>query len=357
MSLLQHDGFDHYGTTALQTPTSVAAVHLTSRGYEQPTGTCACNTAYGKNTGSLGVGLTAITTTTGNLVWLKRAIKPEAAFATGAAYTPTVRVVKGFAARFAVAPTGNLQFARIAGVNVSIGSDWYIYVDGVNTNYQCELNIWNFVELVVDIAANKFQLWMSEVMVLEKAITGYTLDFWEIRAQYTSGGTSHIPIHVDDSYLLDGVGTYNNQRIGKCTTLTRFPTADFSVQMAPLSGTTNFPQVNQAVPDGDSTYVQSATAGATDLYTNVTAIPTIDDAAIRAVSIVPAARMLEPDSLSVTAVINVEGTEAVGYRMKLRAGYFSSQAHIFEVSPKTNLPWTPTEAQNVRFGQRILAKP
>lgn len=357
MSLLQHDGFDSYGTTALNTPTAVAAIQWVSRGYFQPTGTCSCATTYGKNTGSLGVGLTAVISTTAEPIWLKRPIKPESFFSTGNAYTPTVRVVEGFAARFALAPTGNLLFARMAGVSVSIGSDWYIYVDGVNTNYQCELNIWNFVELVVDIAANKFQLWMSEVMVFEKAITGYTLDNWEILAKYTTGGTVHLVLHVDDHYLLDGVGSYNNQRIGKCTTLARYPTADYSVQMVPDSGANNFSRINQPVPDGDTSYVSSATAGATDLYVNPTAFPTIDDAAVRAVTIVPAARMLEPDSLSVTAVINVEGTEAVGYRMKLKAAQYTAQAHIFEVSPKTNLPWTPAEAQNVRFGQRILAKP
>lgn len=354
MALLQHDGFDHYGTTALQTATSLASLQWVSAGYVQPTGTCACSTSYGKTTGSLGVGLTASTT---DLIWLKKAIKPEAAFATGAAYTPTVRIAKGFAARFVLAPTGNLVFGRIAGVNVSIGSDWYIYVDGVNTNYQCELNIWNFVEFVVDIAANKFELWMSETKVYEKAITGYTLDFWEIRCQYTSGGTAHLVLHVDDRYLLDGTGSYNNQRIGKCSTLTRMPTADYSVQMTPLSGTTNFNQVNQLAHDGDTTYVSSPTANATDLYTNTTTFPTVDDAAVRAVSIAPNARMLEPDSLSVTAVVNVEGTEGVGYRMKLKAATYTSQQHIFEVSPKTNLPWTPTEVVNARFGQRILPKP
>lgn len=353
MSLLQHDGFDNYGTTTLNGVGTVANIQWLSRGYVQPTGACSCSTAYGKNSGSLGVGLNAATT---DQVWIKRPIKPESFFSTGVAYTPTVRVVKGFAARFVLQPTGNLVFARIAGVNVSVGSDWYIYVDGVNTNYQIELNIWNFVELVVDIANNKFELWMSEVKILEKAITGYTLDFWEIRSHFTSGGNTSIYLHVDDHYLLDGVGSYNNQRIGKCTTLTRYPTADYSVQMTPLSGTTNFPQVNQATPDGDSSYVSSATPNATDLYTNVSAIPTIDDAAIRAISIAPSVRMLEPDSLSVTAVINVGGTEAVGYRMKLKAASYTSAAHIFEVSPATSLPWTPTEAQNVRFGQRILPK-
>jgi len=354
MSLLQQDGFDHYGTTALQTPTTVAAIALTSGGFVQPTGTCSCATGYGKNTGSLGVGLTASTT---DLIWLKKPIKPESFFATGAAYTPTIRVVHAFAARFVLAPTGNLQFARIAGVNVSIGSDWYIYVDGVNTNYQCELNIWNFVELVVDIANNKFELWMTDVKVYEKTITGYTLDFWEIRAQYTSGGTAHLVLHVDDHHMLDGAGQYNNERIGKCATITRYPTADATVQMTPDTGTANFSRVNQATPDGDTSYVSSNKSGVTDLYTNTTSFETVDDAAVRAITIAPSARMVEPDSLSVTAVVDVDGVQATGYRMKLKAAQYTSMKHIFEVNPKTNLPWTPTEAQNVKFGQRILPKP
>jgi len=354
MSLLQHDGFDHYGTTNLHTATTVASMALTSGGFVQPTGACVCTTSFGKNAGSLGVGLTSSTT---DLVWLKKAIKPESFFSTGEAYTPTIRVVHAFAARFALAPTGNLQFARIAGVNVSIGSDWYIYVDGVNTNYQCELNIWNFVELVVDIANNKFELWMTDVKVYEKAITGYTLDFWEIRAQYTSGGTSHTVLHVDDHHLLDGAGQYNNERIGKCTTMTRFPTADSAVGMTPDSGTTNFSRVNQAAPDGDSSYVSSNKAGTTDLYTNTASFETVDDAAVRAITVVPSARMVEPDSLSVTAVVDVDGVQATGYRMKLKASTYTSMKHIFEVNPKTKLPWSPTEAQNVKFGQRILPKP
>lgn len=354
MSLLQHDGFDHYGTTALQTATSVAAVQLTSGGYVQPTGTCGCNTTYAKTAGGYGVGLTAATT---DLVWLKKPIKPESFFATGDAYTPTTRVVHAFAARFVLAPTGNLVFGRIAGVNVSIGSDWFIYVDGVKTNYQCELNIWNFIELVVDITNNKFELWMTDTKVFEKAITGYTLDFWEIRAQYTSGGTAHLVLHIDDHHLLDGAGTYNNDRIGKCVTLTRFPTADASVQMSPLSGVTNYTQVNQAIPDNDTSYVYSNKPGTTDLYTNVTAFETVDDAAVRAVTIVPSARMVEPDAMSVTAVVKVDDVEAVGYRMKLKASTYTSMKHIFEVNPKTSLPWTPTDAQNVKFGQRILPKP
>lgn len=353
MSLLQHDGFDHYGTTALNSATSVASLMWVSGGYVLPTASASPATAYGKNAGSLGIGLNASTT---DLIWIKKAIRPESNN-TGAPYTPTKRLVLGAAIRFPLALTGQLNFMRMGGININIGTDWFIYVDGVQTSYQCELNIWNFVEMRFDLEANKFQLYMTETLVMEKAITNPTFDFYEVRAQLVTGSGSGLLLNCDDLYLLDGAGTYNNERIGKCNTLTRFPTADDTKGMTPDTGTVNFSRVNQAVPDGDSSYVYANVAGATDLYTNTTAIVTVDDAAIRAITIAPNVRMLEPDSLSVTAVVKVGTSEAVGYRMKLKAATYTSEKHIFEVSPATSLPWTPTEAQNVKFGQRILAKP
>lgn len=360
--ILQHDGFDHYGTGALHSAATTSSLALVSDGYTLPTGTCGCGTAYGKNSGSLGVGIT-VSTVAAN-IWLKKPIKPEGAIATNAAYTPQKLLVLGFAARFPIALTGRLNFAKLGGVSVSIGTDWLIYVDDVATTYSCEMNVWNFIELKIDLVANLFQLYMGGDKVYEKAWTVVTLDFWEIRGQMTTGSGTTIQLHVDDVHLIDGnpktfdnKDTTNVDRIGKSNTLTRYPTADSTVAMAPSSGTTNFNMVNQATPDDDSTYVASNVAGTTDFYTNLTAFTTIDDAAIRAVTIAPSARMLEPDSLSLTAVVKVDTSESVGYRMALKAGSYSTQKHIFEVSPKTNKQWTPTEALNVRFGQRILAKP
>lgn len=353
MSLLQHDGFDHYGTTNLQTAGGVSAIQWVSGGYVQPTGALTPLTTYGKNSGSLGLGFNA---STADLIWIKKAIRPESNN-TGAPYTPTKRLVLGAAIRFPLALTGQLNFMRMGGININIGTDWFIYVDGVQTSYQCELNIWNFVEMRFDLEANKFQLFMTETLVMEKPITNPTFDFYEVRAQLVTGSGAGLLLNCDDLYLLDGAGTYNNERIGKCNTLTRYPTADDTKGMTPDTGTTNFSRVNQATPDGDTSYVSANAVAATDLYTNLTPFTTVDDAAIRAVTIAPSVRMLEPDSLSVTAVIKVGTSEAVGYRMKLKAATYTSEKHIFETSPATGLPWTPPEALNVKFGQRILAKP
>lgn len=360
MALLQQDGFDHYGNTNLNSPSLPGTIQWVSSGYATPGTTIQTSTAYGKNTGSLGLGLTA---TTSDVIWLKKAVRPES-YNKGQTFTPNKLLVVGFAARFPIALTGRLQFLRIGGQTVSLGTDWFIYVNDVQTSYQCELNIWNFIEVVFDLQTNKFQLYMTDVLAYEKEITAPTFDSVEIRAQYTAGSGSQIVLHADDLYMLDGnpvsytngSASNNIERIGKCNTLTRYPTADAGVQMVPLSGANNFSMVNQATPDGDTTYVSSNTPNATDFYKNTTAFETVDDAAIRAVTIAPSARLLEPDSLVVTAVIKVDTSEAVGYRMQMKAATYTSEKHIFEVSPKTGQPFNPAEVLNMSFGHRLLAK-
>lgn len=361
--LLQHDGFDNYGTGALNSPTLESSKQWVSKGYVLPTVGVTPNVAYGKNAGSLGLGLTAATT---DQTWIKRPIRHESNN-NGAPFTPQGKLVCGFAVRFALAPTGSLNFARMAGLNLNIGSDWYVYVDGVITDYQCELNIWNFVELEYEISTKTMKVYMTDTLVATKVLTGTpVLDFWEIRSQFTSGGNASLYMHVDDQYLLDsnptspnGSATTNVERIGKCNTITQYPTADSSVQFTPFPATptNNFSKVNQAAHDSDTTYVSSNVPGATDLYVNPTAFPTVDDAAIRAVTICPVARMLEPDAMSLTAVVQVGSTTKEGHRMRLKAGSYTAENHIFEVNPATGAQWTPTEAQNVKFGQRILPKP
>lgn len=361
--LLQHDGFDNYGTTALQTATNESSKQWVSRGYVLPTAGVTPATAYGKNSGSFGLGLNGATT---DQTWIKRPIRHESNN-TGAAFTPQGKLVHAFAVRFVLQPTGSLNFARLAGFNLNIGSDWFIYADGVVTDYQCELNIWNFVELEYEIATKTMRVYMTDTLVATKVLTGTpVLDFWEIRSQFTSGGNTSIYMHVDDHYLLDsnptspnGSATTNIERIGKCNTITQYPTADSAVAMTPFpaSPANNFSKVNQPTHDGDTTYVSTNVPGTTDFYVNPTAFPTVDDAAIRAVTICPVARMLEPDSMSLTAVVQVGATIKEGHRMKLKAGSYTAENHIFEVNPATGVQWTPTEAQNVKFGQRLLPKP
>lgn len=357
MALLQQDGFDHYGTNALNSPTLTSSILWVSAGYELPTYTTTPSTTYGKNTGSLGLGLNAHST---DYVWIKKAIKPQKLFAETGTYDPSTKqtIVVGASLRWPLAPSGRMHFMKIGNIDIFLGTDWYVYVGDMSTGYQCELNIWNFVELEIDYTAGKFRLWMTDANVFEMNLpAGFVADFFEIKARWVAGGTAGtLALHVDDLIVIDGAGNFNNQRIGKSYTLTRMPTADAEVQMTPSTGTVNWQMVSEATPNLDTNYVTSSTPNAVDFYTNLTAFPTVDEGAVRAVTIVPCVRMLEPDSLSVTAVVKVDNSVAEGYRMKLKAATYSSQPHIFEVNPKTNLPWTPSEVQNAKFGQKILPK-
>lgn len=353
--LLQHDGFDHYGTATLVTQTTgTSGQFFTSAGYEIPTYSCIPNTYYGKNNGSLGIGLY---TATSAYTWIKRKIGPESFVGTTFPYSDSITYLcLGFSMRVPANPTGNLKFLTVGGQTLSLGSDWFIYVNGTVTSYQWELNIWNFVEVEFDVTNSKCTVYMNDNVVAEVDLSGttYVLDYWHVGAQYTTGGTSNQIIHFDDFYLLDGTGSYNNSRIGKCSTLTRYPTSDVDVHMVPSTGTSNYTMVDETPADSDTTYVKASTPGTYDLYGNTATFTTVDDAAVRAVSVSVAARMLEPDSISVTGKVKSGTATLEGWRPTLKAAKYTISRHIFEYDPNTNAQWVPDDVVNMSFGSQIL---
>ncbi len=77
-------------------------------------------------------------------------------------------------------------------------------------------------------------------------------------------------LYLDDMYLLDGTGTTNNDFItnsSSCTIKPLLPVADASrTAWTPNSGSIHYSRVNNMPPDGDTTYVSTATSGAVDTY-------------------------------------------------------------------------------------------
>src|SRR5690606_23283715 len=333
--LLQMEGFDHYGAGNLHTSSTVMSQYFVNNGYTLPTGTSITNTSYGKTAGSLGVRMYA--STNASLVWIEKPIRPDQ-YKGALPWQHTDKVVLGFAFRIVIAPTGRLMFARIGGFELGVGSDWQLYVGAggeVQTGYSVELNIWNYCEIEINTTDNKARLYMNDYLAYEGDLAeGATLDKFELRSFYATGGTAnHQVIDVDDLYLIDGSGEINNQRLGKVQVLTRYPKADAETAWNRSGGLANYLNVNEATPNGDTNFVSSNVPGATDFYQNTDIFETIDDAAICGVAVVPYARMVEPDSLAITAVVESDGVVAEGERMKLKAASYTAEKNIFELDP------------------------
>ena len=360
--LYQVEGFDHYGSGNFATTSTVQHQYFVSNGFTVPTATFQSSTSYGKRAGSLGVLLTAVTGNNMTAKWIEKDIRPEQ-YKGELPWTEWQEFLfLRFAFRFPTSPSGRLVFFTCGDIELSVGTDWFIYVqrgseEAQNSGYMIELNIWNFIEAEFNEAESCFRIWLNDYMAYEiENYTVPTLEKWHICARYATGGSTHGILHIDDFSMNDASGDYNNTRLGKTYVQTRYPTSDDVVEMTPNSGSNNYSRVSQATPDNDSSYVYSNVPGATDLYKNTSAIDAIDDLAVCAVVIIPAVRMTEPDSLSTTAVVKSGESIIEGGRMKLKAASYTSEKHIFEYDPSTNARWVPTDVEAASFGVRILDK-
>ena len=358
--LLQVEGFDHYGAGNFHTANTVMQSYFVSNGFTTPTGGMVSNTAYGKRTASLGVRLTAALPAGSATKWIEKDVRPEQykGTETWGDKWQTLLFFR-FAFRIVINPTGRLVFFRAGGVEISVGTDWNMYVKignaaEVNIGYPLELNIWNFMEVEFNKEDNKLRVWMNDFTAYEIDLPAPNFGKYEICAYYATGGTAHAVIDIDDFSMNDGSGEINNDRLGKTYIQTRYATADDVVQMQRSAGTTNFSNINETTPNNDTNYVFSHVPGTTDLYKNPTPIEAIDDQAVCAVVVIPAARMVEPDSLSVTAVVKSGETTKEGGRMKLKAASYTAEKNIFEVDPDTEMRWLPADVEAASFGVRIL---
>jgi hypothetical protein len=161
-------------------------------------------------------------------------------------------------------PDGSLQvFARIAsGQYGSIGT---------SAQNIFRFNTYNCVAMECNQQLLGFvNVWCNGVKVL--ALTN-------VRTQGTQGtGNSHVInacqlmsagglpncLH-DDVYMLDTTTAPNNTFLGALKFYAIAPTANASVAFTPLTGT-NWSEVNEVPPDGDTSYVSSGNVGDQDQY-------------------------------------------------------------------------------------------
>lgn len=160
---------------------------------------------------------------------------------------------------------------------------------------------------------------------------------------------------ITDMYLLNGLGTTNNKRLGKVKVLSRLPTSDSSVQFTrPDTSNTNA-EVAASVPPVFGKALIGAKEGDTDLY----GAPAFNftNEAILGMSILTTGYKTDPSGNDIAPVIKVDGVKYVGDTnvAPVSASLMKTKQSIYELNPKTNLPFTKTDLDASTFGVTVVA--
>lgn len=176
-----------------------------------------------------------------------------------------------------------------------------------------------------------------------------------IQQSYSSSYSSYGFNGITDVYLLNGLGTRNTNRLGKVKVVSRLPTTDASVQFTrPDTSNANADVAGQVPPVFNPSLI-GVKEGDTDLY----GAPAFNftNEAIIATSVTTTGYKTDPTGNDIAPVLSVSGTKYVGNTniVPISASLMKSEQCIYELNPKTGLPFVKTDLDATTFGVTVVA--
>lgn len=263
--------------------------------------------------------------------------------------TTASSVVFGFAMK------AGLSRMRIARIENIVDIEWDTTTGKIRVGEELGvnpliLNAWYYFEIEIDKTANTVKVYANNELQLtvtpsSAPTTMYTIVWGQTGTAPNAGEQT-----LDDFYVIDGSGSRNNARLTPVEVTSRMPTADVSTQWDVVNASSSTPHyqiVSQLSPGGESKpYLQSNTAGATDMYRSNVTLPNNNQ--IFAVSVIAYARKGDLDDRKLGLVVNTEGGTPTEIQVPLTESYKYYQAS-FEQAPGGS-DWNQNNVESLQFG-------
>jgi hypothetical protein len=158
-------------------------------------------------------------------------------------------------------------------------------------------------------------------------------------------------LSFDDLYLLDTTGAINNDFLGDSRIDPFFPTADSTTQWLPSAGVTNYTNVDDTAPNGDTDYVYSSTPGDIDLY-DFGNMP-IGTGEVFGVQVVANARKMDAGTRNLKVKVKSGATTQTSVTLTLSTTYANHIA-MFEDSDGAGTVWDKTLVDAAQIGIEVV---
>jgi hypothetical protein len=156
-----------------------------------------------------------------------------------------------------------------------------------------------------------------------------------------SGGSTGF---IDDVFCYDGTGSFNNSFLGDRRVITLFPTADtIQADWTPVGSATGFGAIDEASPDGDTTYISAGLPGS-PTPTSEFGMDNLPAgiSAISGVVLVNMSRKTEAGVANVQMSVISGASETAGTDTPMTEIYTYRQ-DVFEIDPASAAPFTVSE--------------
>jgi hypothetical protein len=348
MALLWMDGFDHYGTSSTGRTNMLRGVYadVDASGFPLTTNPRNSTCSWGSSAGALATGLRrvfgAAKTTVGaaGAFWL-----------TNLPDTADLTILMSFLDIDNVAQVsltletdGKLTARRGTLSEVQAGSATTL---GQTATSVFSAGVWHHIECkyVASQTVGTFTVKVDEVEVI--AVTGAdTVNTSNVEASQVLfsrlSDTNVIPAYLDDIYAWDTSGSYNNDFIGDKDILPYYYDGDgATTAWVRNTGSTDYEAVDDTTQDGDTTYLQAATALDVEELELSTVPATV--AGIVGIALINCMRKTQAGASNVTAAaVETGGAVSSGTDRPMTEEY-TYYSDVIERNPVGGTPaWTAT---------------
>jgi hypothetical protein len=216
------------------------------------------------------------------------------------------------------------------------------------------VDVFNYIELKATIN-NSGTAVVHLNGVLEISFSGDTQNTANATANGIQlfGNGAGSTITIDDLYVCDGTGSApTNDFLGDVRIEALFPSGNGnSSQFDGSDGnsTDNYLLVDEATPDDDTTYVQSADVGDKDTYAYTNLVTS--SGSVYGIQMLPYARKTDAGSRQIVSTARLSAVETDSLAKALPDGY-TYLPDIRETKPGGGA-WTITDVNNSEFGQKV----
>ncbi len=247
---------------------------------------------------------------------------------------------------FEVTNTNAVQVRRGAGGTLLGTSAAGVFTPGVSNFvfYEIKIVLSDTVGVVL-VKANGATILNLTGQDTKNGGTALVFDTIEFFQNFTPSG-----IGIDDFYVLNKNGAINNNFIGDCSVLTKFPDGNGNYSQGVNSASTsvnNWSYVDEQPPD-TADYVDFATTGNKDTYT----FQDLPSGTVYGVQQAAYAAKTLAGSRSIRNIQRIAGVDyasAVDHGLSVTPS-FIGEFDMMEVSPATSVLWTVSEFNGAEFG-------